>query len=51
MQGVEGALQEAVGDDGVPAGGDDGEAHVGGAEIAFDGGGLVVERVLGLPEA
>ena len=51
MQGVDGALQEAVGDDGVPAGGDDGEAHVGGAEIAFDGGGLVVEGVLGLPEA
>ena len=23
----------------------------GGAEVAFDGGGLVVERVFGLPEA
>ena len=48
---VEGALKEAVGDDGVPAGGDDGEGHAGGAEIAFDGVGAVVEGILGLPEA
>ena len=51
VEGVEGALQEAVGNDGVPAGGDDGEAHVGGAEVAFDRVGLVVERVFRLPEA
>ena len=51
MEGVERALKEAVGDDGVPTGGDDGEAHTGGAEVAFDGAGLVVERVFGLPEA
>jgi hypothetical protein len=51
VEGVERTLEEAVGDDGVPACGDDGEAHVGGAEIAFDGSGLVVERVFGLPEA
>jgi hypothetical protein len=31
VEGVEGALEEAVSDNGVPAGGDDGEAHVGGA--------------------
>jgi len=51
VEGVERTLEEAVGDDGVPAGGDDGEAHVGGAEVAFDGAGLVVEWVFGLPEA
>ena len=51
VEGVERALEEAVGDDGVPAGGDDGEAHSGGAEVAFDGDGLVVEGVFGLPEA
>jgi len=28
QEGVEGALQEALGDDGVPAGDDDGEGHV-----------------------
>ena len=50
-QAVEGALEQAIGDDGVPAGGDDGEGHAGGAEVAFDGGGAVVEGVLGLPEA
>ena len=51
MEGVERALEEAVGDDGVPTGGDDGEAHVAGGEIAFDGDGPAVERVFGLPEA
>ncbi len=51
VEGVEGALQEAVGDDGVPASGDDGEGHAGGGEVAFDGGGAVVEGVFGLPEA
>ena len=51
MEGVERALKEAVGDDGIPASGDDGKAHVCGAEVAFDGAGLVVERVFGLPEA
>jgi hypothetical protein len=30
VKSVERALEEAVGDDGVPAGGNDGEAHVGG---------------------
>src|SRR6266702_4231664 len=43
VEGVEGALQEAVGDDGVPAGGDDGEGHAGGGEVALDGDGFVVE--------
>ncbi len=51
VEGVERALEEAVGDDGVPAGGDDGEAHSDGAEVAFDGNRLAVEGVFGLPEA
>ena len=51
VEGVERALQEAVGDDGVPAGGDDGEGHADCGEVAFDGVGAVVEGVLGLPEA
>jgi hypothetical protein len=45
METVERALEEAVGDDGVPTGGDDGEAHVGGAKVAFDGVGLAVEGI------
>ena len=51
VEGVEGALEEPVGDDGVPAGGDDGKGHTGSREIALDGDGLVVERVFRLPEA
>ena len=51
VKGVQRSLQEAIGDDGVPAGGDDGEAHAGGAEVPFDGYRLVMEGVLRLPEA
>jgi hypothetical protein len=51
VKGVERTLEEAVGDDRVPAGGDDGEAHVGGTEVAFYGYWFVVERVFRLPEA
>jgi enoyl-CoA hydratase len=51
VEGVQRALQETVGDDGVPAGGDDGEAHARSAEVAFDCDGLVVKGVFGLPEA
>ena len=50
MQGVERALQEAVGDDGVPAGGDDGEPHVGGAEVAFINIGGKGEAVISVAE-
>jgi hypothetical protein len=37
---IERALEQAVGDDGVPAGGDDGEAHAFGAEVAFERDGV-----------
>ena len=47
---VEGALKEAVGDDGVPAGSHDSEGHAEGAEIALDSVGVVVKGILGLPE-
>jgi hypothetical protein len=51
VEGVEGALQEAVSNDGVPASRDDGEAHVGSAEVTFGDSGETVQRVFGLPEA
>lgn len=48
---IERALEQAVGDNGVPAGSDDSETHASGAEIAFDGYGEIVQWVFGLPKA
>ena len=50
MKRVERAFEQAVGDDGVPAGDDDGEGHSGGREVAFDGDWLAFEGFGPLPE-
>lgn len=47
---VEGSLEQAVRDNSVPTGGNDGEGHAYGTQIALDRIGAVVEGVLGLPE-
>src|SRR5271170_5258641 len=50
VEAIERAFEQAVGDDGVPAGDDDGELHAPGSEIAGERDGLAAERVEPLPE-
>src|ERR1019366_824999 len=51
VEGVERTLQQAVGDNGIPASDHNRELHTGGGQVAFDGDGLAMQRILRLPEA
>ena len=51
QQRIESAIEQAVGDDGVPARDNDGEFHAGGGEIAFEGDGLAFHGIGPGPEA
>src|SRR5271170_7561194 len=50
VEAVEGAFEQAVGDDRVPAGDHDGETHSRRREIAFDGDRLAAQRFRPLPD-